>query len=245
MDSPSPTSPPSSKDRLWAVGMLTLAALLACGWLTRERQLATDLAESREDLRQALHRLTTVTSSTEQIRTAYLQRKSELEITKKKLEGVVARQSEEKSKELRILSDDKPKSTKSLVALKEKLTKAKLPPWAALETSETSIRVLPGVGLAKGTEGFAAFGSLARALNLADPETNLELIARAEPGAGAWETAQDRAAQLIAAAEKSFAGETSPIRLRVEISKGPRMEWRLFPPEAAARPTADTKNNRK
>ena len=64
--------------------MLGLAALLAAGWIMRERQLATDQAESREDLRQAMHRLKTLSSSTDQIRNAYLQRKSDLDATRKK-----------------------------------------------------------------------------------------------------------------------------------------------------------------
>lgn len=245
MDSSAPSPRPISPDRLWTVGLIALCALLASGWITRERQHATDQAESREDLRQALHRLTTVTASTDQIRTAYLQRKSELEITKKKLEGAVARQAEEKAKEPRPPTEEKPKSSKSLTALKDKLAQAKLPPWAAVETSDTAVRLLPGVSLPKGNEGFAAFGSLARTLTSVDADLGLELIARAEPGNDAWETAQDRAAQLIAAAEKSLAGDTSRIRLRLEVSKGPRMEWRLFPSEPAARPATETKPARK
>ena len=93
----SPTFRPS-RDRILAVVMVTLAALLASGWIMRERQWATDLAESREDLRQVLHRLQTLSASTDQIRSAYQQRKAELENTRKKLESATARAQEEKSK---------------------------------------------------------------------------------------------------------------------------------------------------
>ena len=110
---PSP-SPRLSKDRAIAVGMVTLAALLASGWIMRERQWATDLAESREDLRQALHRLQTLSASTDQIRTAYMQRKTELENTRKKLESATARAQEDKGKSpTSASSPEKPRTTPS------------------------------------------------------------------------------------------------------------------------------------
>ena len=101
MDSTPSPSPRPPWDRWVAVAMLGLAALLAAGWIMRERQLATDQAESREDLRQAMHRLKTLSSSTDQIRNAYLQRKSELDATRKKLEQATARPAEDRSPLLR------------------------------------------------------------------------------------------------------------------------------------------------
>ena len=96
MDSePRPSIGPT-RDRWIAMAAVGVAALLAAGWITRERQLATDLAESREDLRQAMHRLQTLTASTDQIRTAYLQRRSELEAAKKKIDQLALRQEEKK-----------------------------------------------------------------------------------------------------------------------------------------------------
>ncbi|KRP32117.1 MAG: hypothetical protein ABS32_04855, partial [Verrucomicrobia subdivision 6 bacterium BACL9 MAG-120820-bin42] len=91
---PSPTPKPRLPwDRWITVGTIGLAALVASGWTMRERQWATDRAESREDMRQAMHRLKTLSSSADQIRTAYLQRKSELDATRKKLEQANARSS--------------------------------------------------------------------------------------------------------------------------------------------------------
>ena len=85
-------------DRYIAMGMIALAALLASGWIMRERKLSTDLAESREDLRQAMHRLQTLSSSTDQIRVAYLQRKQELDVTKQKLTQAASHPAEDKNK---------------------------------------------------------------------------------------------------------------------------------------------------
>ena len=93
---PLPSRPP--RDRTIAISMVALAALLASAWIMRERQLSTDLAESREDLRQAMHRLQTLSSSTDQIRVAYLQRKQELDLTKQKLAQASSRPAEEKNK---------------------------------------------------------------------------------------------------------------------------------------------------
>ena len=107
MDSdPRPASGPS-RDRWIALSAVGIAALLAAGWITRERQLATDLAESREDLRQAMHRLQTLTASTDQIRTAYLQRRSDLEAAKKKIDQLAQRQEEKKKEELDKKADKK------------------------------------------------------------------------------------------------------------------------------------------
>jgi hypothetical protein len=238
---PSPTPTRQTPwDRWIAVAMLGLAALLAAGWIMRERQLATDRAESREDLRQAMHRLKTLSSSTEQIRTAYLQRKSELEITRKKLEQATSRTPEDKAKS-RTSPEDKAKTAKSVAAISEKLAGAKLPEWAAIETTDGAVRILPGVSLPSGNAGFQSFASIASTLAGLDPDWVLELIARAEPGSDAWETAQERGDLLIRAAEKSLKGQPGRLRLRIEVTKGPRMEWRLQLAEAQAKPAPPAK----
>ncbi|NDC80809.1 MAG: hypothetical protein EB090_06060 [Verrucomicrobia bacterium] len=229
------------RDRVIAVVMVTLAALLASGWIMRERQWATDLAESREDLRQVLHRLQTLSASTDQIRSAYLQRKTELENTRKKLETATARAQEDKGKSPSpASSQEKPKENLAVATLMEKIGQAKLPAWAAVEKSPTAVRILPGVGLPAGNEGFNTFGSLAPVLAGLDSTSTLELIGRTEPGNDAWETAQERAHRLLTSAEKSLKGQTGRIRLRIEVVKGPRMEWRILPADAtpAANPEA-------
>jgi len=197
-------------DRWIAVAMLGLAALLAAGWIMRERQLATDRAESREDLRQAMHRLKTLSSSTDQSRTS---------------------------------PEEKAKSAKSVAAISEKLAGAKLPEWAAIETTDAAIRILPGVSLPSGNAGFQSFASIASTLATLDPDWVLELTARAEPGSDAWETAQERGDLLIRAAEKSLKGQPGRLRLRIEVAKGPRMEWRLQLAEAPAKPTSPAKSS--
>ena len=230
-----PSSAPTRQtpwDRWIAVAMLGLAALLAAGWIMRERQLATDRAESREDLRQAMHRLKTLSSSTEQIRTAYLQRKSELEVTRKKLEQATSRTPE-----------DKAKTAKSVAAISEKLAGAKLPEWAAIEATDAAVRILPGVSLPSGNAGFQSFASIASTLAALDPDWVLELTARAEPGSDAWETAQERGDLLIRAAEKSLKGQPGRLRLRIEVTKGPRMEWRLQLAEAQAKLASPAKSS--
>lgn len=243
-----PASPTfrTSRDRILAVVMVTLAALLASGWIMRERQWATDLAESREDLRQVLHRLQTLSASTDQIRSAYQQRKAELENTRKKLESATARAQEEKSKpSAPSSSSDKTKDNPVVATLMEKISQAKLPAWAAVEKSPTALRILPGVGLPAGNEGFAAFGSLASLLLGLDSTSTLELIGRAEPGNDAWETAQERAHRLLSSAEKSLKGQTGRIRLRIEVLKGPRMEWRVVPAEPASSANPEAKPTHK
>ena len=240
MDSTPASSPRLPWDRWVAVAMVGLAALLAAGWIMRERQLATDQAESREDLRQAMHRLKTLSSSTDQIRTAYLQRKSELDATRKKLEQATARPPEDRAKP-QASPEEKAKSIKSITAFSEKLTSAKLPAWAAIEKADGAIRILPGVSLPSGNAGFQAFGALAPTLASLDSEWVLELTARAEPGPESWETAQERADLLIRSAEKSLKGQPAHLRLRIETTKGPRMEWRLQPPEVVAKPNPSSK----
>lgn len=241
----SPTFRPS-RDRILAVVMVAVAALLASGWIMRERQWATDLAESREDLRQVLHRLQTLSASTDQIRSAYQQRKAELESTRKKLESATARAQEEKSKPSAPSSNsDKTKDNPIVATLMEKISQAKLPAWAAVEKSPTALRILPGVGLPAGNEGFAAFGSLASLLVGLDSTSTLELIGRAEPGNDAWETAQERAHRLLSSAEKSLKGQTGRIRLRIEVLKGPRMEWRVVPAEPASSANPEAKPTHK
>lgn len=237
---PSP-EPGPSRDRAIAVGMVALAALLASGWIMRERQLATDLAESREDLRQVLHRLQTLTASTDQIRSAYLQRKAELETTRKKLESANARAQEDKPKAQASVPNEKPKENAALSSVMEKINQAKLPSWAAVEKSSGAVRILPGAGVPAGNEGFTSFGSLASVLAGADANATLELIARAEPGNDAWETAQERGHRLLASAEKSLKGQTGRIRLRIETVKGPRMEWRIVPAETSPTAVPDSK----
>jgi hypothetical protein len=225
--------------------MVALAALLASGWIMRERQWATDLAESREDLRQALHRLQTVSASTDQIRTAYLQRKAELENTRKKLESVTSRGPEEKGKAPSApAGSDKPRENPAIPLIMEKLTQAKLPAWAAVDKTPSAVRLLPGVGVPAGNEGFSAFGSLASTLAALDSTSTLELIGRAEPGRDAWETAQDRAQRLLASAEKSLKGQTTRIRLRMEVIQGPRMEWRILPAEPAPVAVPESKSHK-
>jgi len=233
MESPAPAPAGPTRDRWIAVAAVGVAALLAAGWVTRERQLATDLAESREELRQAMHRLRTVSASTDQIRNAYLQRRTELEAAKKKIDQLAQRQ-EEKKREALIPKDGKklePKmeSTAAAEALFEKINALKLPAWAALQKSDDAVRILPGAGLPAGNEGFAMFGSIARTLAEADPDMSIELKARAEPGPDALDTAQDRAKRLSTAAERSMKKEVSRIRIVAEVAKGPRMEWRLVP----------------
>ena len=235
-----------SRDRILAVAMVTLAALLASGWIMRERQWAADLAESREDLRQVLHRLQTLSASTDQIRSAYLQRKAELENTRKKLESATARTQEDKGKTPTSNSTpDKPKDNPGIAALMEKISQTKLPAWAAMEKSPTALRILPGVGLPAGNEGFTAFGSLAPQLAGLDSTSTLELIGRAEPGNDAWETAQERAHRLLSSAEKSLKGQTGRIRLRIEVLKGPRMEWRIVPADPASSANPESKPTHK
>jgi cell division protein FtsB len=216
-----------------AITAVGLAALLASGWITRERQLSTDLAESREDLRQAMHRLQTLSASTDQIRTAYLQRRTELEAAKKKIDQLAQRQ-EEKKRDFPLPKDGKrlePKaqSPADAAALFEKIKTLSLPPWAAVQKSDVAVRLLPGASTPPGNEGYAAFGALARTLAEADPAMAMELLARAEPGPDALATAQDRAKRLSAAAERSIKKEAGRIRIIAEVARGPRMEWRLVP----------------
>ena len=240
MDSePRPAIGPT-RDRWIALVAVGVAALLAAGWITRERQLATDLAESREDLRQAMHRLETLTASTDQIRAAYLQRRSDLEAAKKKIDQLAQRQ-EEKKKETGDPSARKkdretnaPKPAGDPTQLFATLTALKLPAWTAVQKTEGAVRVLPGAAAPAGNEGYAAFGGLARILAEADLEMGMELRARAEPGPGALETAQDRARRLSVAAERSLKDGAARIRIIAEVAKGPRMEWRLIPAEAPA-----------
>ena len=204
----------------------------------RERQLSTDLAESREDLRQAMHRLQTLSSSTDQIRVAYLQRKQELDLAQ-----AASRPAEEKNKIT--TPEEKSKTKQAITTFSTHLTQAKLPSWAAVEKSDTAIRLLPGASLPSGNQGFATFGSVAQLLSDLDPDWTLELIARAEPGKGAWETAQDRGRLLMEAAETSLEGHPARLRLRVEVLKGPRMEWRLLPPDAPTKTSSDARAPKK
>lgn len=232
MDSePRPAAGPT-RDRWIAVAAVGIAALLATGWITRERQLATDLAESREDLRQAMHRLQTLSASTDQIRTAYLQRRSELETARKKIDQLAQRQEEKKREAVsggEKKAESKTDASPAVSALAEKITALKLPSWAAVQKSDGAVRILPGASLPSGNEGLAVFGSIARTLAEADPEMIMELRARAEPGNDALDTAKERAKRLAAAAERSLKGEASRVRIVSEIAKGPRMEWRLTP----------------
>ena len=239
---PLPPRPP--RDRYIAMGMIALAALLASGWIMRERQLSTDLAESREDLRQAMHRLQTLSSSTYQIRVAYLQRKQELDVTKQKLAQAASHPAEEKNK-APATPEEKSKVRQAVATFSSHLAQGKLPSWAAVEKSDTAIRLLPGASLPTGNQGYANFGSIAQLLSSLEPDWTLELIARAEPGKDGWEAAQDRARLLIEAAEKSLEGNPARLRLRIEVVKGPRMEWRLLPPEVPAKPAFDTKAPKK
>lgn len=239
---PRPSAGPT-RDRWIAVGAVGLAALLASAWITRERQLATDLAESREDLRQAMHRLQTVSASTDQIRAAYLQRRSELEAAKKKIDQLAARQAE-KRKEAAPAGEKRKASEETSArapgdpsALFTTITTLKLPSWVAVQKREGTVRILPGAAAPTGNEAFAAFGGLARALAEADPEMEMQLIARAEPGSGALDTAQDRAKRLATAAERSLKTEAARVRVTAEVASGPRMEWRLTP--AAPPPKAE------
>lgn len=239
MDVPSNSPAGPTRDRWIALVSLGVAALLAAAWITRERQLATDLAESREDLRQAMHRLQTLTASTDQIRTAYLQRRSELEAARKKIDQLAQRQEERK----RDSGDAGGKKTKEEpsakqavdpAALFQTITSLKLPSWTAVQKGDGLVRILPGVAAPAGNEGYAAFGGLARILAEADPEMTMELRARAEPGPDALDTAQDRAKRLAHAAERSLKTEFSRVRIVAEVAKGPRMEWRLTPTTALA-----------
>ena len=231
MDSASRLSSGPTRDRWIALVSVGVAAVLAAGWIMRERQLATDLAESREDLRQAMHRLQTLTASTDQIRAAYLQRRSELEAARKKIDQLAQRQ-EERRKDPAGGGERKTEAkvdTAALSALAEKIGSLKLPAWAAVQKSEGSIRILPGASLPAGHEGYTSFGSLAPTLADADAAMVMELKARAEPGPDALDTAQERGKRLSAAAERSLKGEFSKVRLVVEVANGPRMEWRLIP----------------
>ena len=243
MEPSAPLPPRPPRDRTIAISVVALAALLSSGWLMRERQLSTDLAESREDLRQAMHRLQTLSSSTDQIRVAYLQRKQELDLTKQKLAQAASRPAEEKNKIT--TPEEKSKTKQAITTFSTHLTQAKLPSWAAVEKSDTAIRLLPGASLPSGNQGFATFGSVAQLLSDLDPDWTLELIARAEPGKGAWETAQDRGRLLLEAAETSLEGHPARLRLRVEVLKGPRMEWRLLPPDAPTKTSSDARAPKK
>ena len=234
-------SPGPTRDRWIALVAVGLAALLAAGWITRERQLATDLAESREDLRQAMHRLQTLSASTDQIRTAYLQRRSELEAARKKIDQLAQKQ-EERKRETASNGEKKGElksEAAAVAALAEKIGALKLPSWAAVQKSEGSVRILPGASLPSGNEGYASFGALAHTLAQADAGMTMELKARAEPGPDALDTAQERGKRLSAAAERSLKAEFSRVRIVAEVAKGPRMEWRLIPaatPSSKAQP---------
>ena len=233
---PTPTPPAGpTRDRWIAVTALGAAALLAAGWITRERQLATDLAESREDVRQAMHRLQTLSASTDQIRTAYLQRRSELEAAKKKIDQLAARPAEKKKEPASAADKRKPAEEASSrpsvdpSTLFSAITALKFPAWVAVQKREGTVRILPGAAAPNGNEAFATFGGLARILSEADPNMTMELIARAEPGSGALDTAQDRAKRLATAAERALKTEAARVRITAEVAKGPRMEWRLTP----------------
>lgn len=230
--SPAPAGP--TRDRWIALLATGVAALLAAGWITRERLLATDLAESREELRQAMHRLQTLSASTDQIRDAYLQRRTELEAARRKIDQLAQRQEDRKRDSAdRKKPDGKTDTPAEGAALAEKIAGLKLPGWAAVQKADGAVRILPGVGLPAGNEGYAAFGALARTLAEADPGMVMELKARAEPGPDALDTAQDRAKRLSAAAERSLKGEAARVRIVAEVAAGPRMEWRLTPPPRA------------
>ena len=149
-----------TRDRWIALAAVGTAALLAAGWITRERQLATDLAESREDLRQAMHRLQTLSASTDQIRTAYLQRRSELDAAKKKIDLLAQRQ-EEKKRETSDPSGKKKdretgvsKSSADPAQLFATIRALPLPAWTAVQKSEGAVRILPGVAAPAGNEGW-------------------------------------------------------------------------------------------
>ncbi|NBS53993.1 hypothetical protein EBT23_00210 [bacterium] len=221
--------PGPARDRWIALGTAGLAALLAAGWITRERQLATDLAESREDLRQAMHRLQTLSASTDQIRTAYLQRRSELEAARKKIDQLAQERKKEATNTGEKKGEPKTETSAAVAALAEKIGSLKLPPWASVQKSDGSVRIFPGASLPSGNEGYASFGALAHTLAEADTGMVMELKARAEPGPDALDTAQERGKRLSAAAERSLKGEFSRVRIVAEVAKGPRMEWRLIP----------------
>jgi len=235
MDTDPRPSPGPTRERWIALAGVGLAALLAAGWLTRERQLTTDLAESREDLRQAMHRLQTLTASTDQIRSAYLQRRSELEAARKKIDQLAQRQEERKRESVESTGkkkggeENQAKSAVDPSPLFAVITGLKLPAWTAVQKTEGTVRILPGAGSPEGNEGYAAFGALARTLAEADPEMTMELRARAEPGADGLDNAQDRAKRLATAAERSLKGDFARVRIVAEVAKGPRMEWRLTP----------------
>ena len=232
MESESRPTPGPTRDRWIALVCVGVAALLAAGWIMRERQLGTDLAESREDLRQAMHRLQTLSASTDQIRTAYLQRRSELEAARKKIDQLAQRQEEKKKDHTggaEKKAESKNETAAAVSALAEKIGSLKLPAWAAVQKSDGAVRILPGASLPSGNEGYASFGSLARTLADADAAMGMELKARAEPGPDALDTAQERGKRLSSAAERSLKGEFSRVRLVAEVASGPRMEWRLIP----------------
>ena len=232
MEHESRSTPRPTRERWIALVCGGVVALLASGWIMRERQLGTDLAESREDLRQAMHRLQTLSASTDQIRTAYLQRRSELEAARKKIDQLAQKQ-EERKKETATSGDKrgepKTEASAAVTALAEKIGSLKLPAWAAVQKSDGAVRILPGASLPSGNEGYASFGSLARTLADADAAMGMELKARAEPGPDALDTAQERGKRLSSAAERSLKGEFSRVRLVAEVASGPRMEWRLIP----------------
>lgn len=230
---PRPATGPT-RDRWIALGAVGLAALLAAGWITRERQLATDLAESQEDLRQAMHRLQTVSASTDQIRTAYLQRRSELEAARKKIEQLAQRQAEKKKEVATTEKRRSPEETTAPAAadpagLFATVTALKLPAWVVIQKTEGAVRLFPANSAPSGNEGFAAFGALARPLAEAVADMEMELKARAEPGSGALETAQDRAKRLTQAVERTLKDQSGRVRVVAEVAKGPQMEWRLTP----------------
>jgi hypothetical protein len=109
------------------------------------------------------------------------------------------------------------------------ITALKFPAWVAVQKREGTVRILPGAAAPNGNEAFATFGGLAQILSEADPNMTMELIARAEPGSGALDTAQDRAKRLATAAERALKTEAARVRITAEVAKGPRMEWRLTP----------------
>lgn len=234
MDSVPPAPVGPTRDRWIALVAVGIAALVGCGWITRERKLAADLAESREDLRQAMHRLKTLTASTDQIRTAYLQRRTELEAARKRIDQLSQRPAEKKKDvpgpEKKKSAEESPAKTDAdLASLFARLGALKLPAWVAVQKTEETVRILPGASAPAGNDGYASFGALARILAEADPGMGMELRARAEPGSGALETAQDRAKRLTQAVERALQEQAGRVRVVAEVAKGPRMEWRLTP----------------
>jgi len=234
MDSPAPAPAGPTRDRWIAVAAVGIAALLATGWVTRERQLATDRAESREELRQAMHRLRTVSASTDQIRNAYLQRRTELEAAKRKIDQLAQRQAEKKKEsavsEKRKSPEENPAAPVADPAgLFSAITALKLPSWVIIQKTDEAVRLFPANSAPAGNEGYASFGALARVLAEADAGMGMELKARAEPGSGALEAAQDRAKRLTHSVERALKDQSGRVRIVAEAAKGPRMEWRLTP----------------